>query len=263
MIRLDSPANQLMFNTVRIVSKLPSGSTKTGTGFLASVEQNNSTFPFILTCQHCLKDAVEVHLSCVSANAKGEPDFGNVQIWRLDKSLFSLAQPHRTHDVAAIPFGPILNQAASVGQPIFHRELKLENFIKDCEKEELTAFEQIVFVGYPLGLHDTKNALPLLRVGYSASPIWSDFEQEPRFLIDAEVFSGSSGSPVFILNEGTYTSRKGIVVGTRFFFIGMILQSLDYDQGPKGKQHIGLGSVLNAHVIKEYLEKLAEQFSDQ
>ena len=261
MIRLDSPSNQLVFNTVRIVCKQASGNTITGTGFLTSVEKNNSTLPFIITCKHCLEDAIEVSLSCVTANAKQEPDLGNVQVWKLDTSLLRLAQPHDTYDVAAIPFGPILNEATSAGRPVFHRQLKLENFIKDSEKEELTAFEQIVFVGYPLGLYDSKNALPLLRVGYTASPIWSDFEQQPRFLIDAEVFSGSSGSPVFILNEGTYTSRQGIVLGTRFYFIGMILQSLDYDQGAKGKQHIGLGSVLNANIIREYLESTADRFS--
>ncbi len=47
--------------------------------------------------------------------------------------------------------------------------------------------------------------------------------QAPSFLIGASVFGGSSGSPVFILNQGAYATRDGgINIGSRFHFIGVI-----------------------------------------
>ena len=65
--------------------------------------------------------------------------------------------------------------------------------------------EEIVFIGYPSGLRDEHNSTPLIRRGITASPIWNDFGNDPIFLIDAGVYPGSSGSPVF--------STRGYVVG--------------------------------------------------
>jgi len=42
-------------------------------------------------------------------------------------------------------------------------------------------------------------------------------------LIDASVFSGSSGGPVFILNQGIYTWKFGATeIGSRLLFIGVV-----------------------------------------
>jgi hypothetical protein len=51
-----------------------------------------------------------------------------------------------------------------------------------------------------------------------------DFEGTPRFLIDASVFGGSSGSPVFIMNQGfTATKNGGISLGvSRLLFLGVV-----------------------------------------
>lgn len=68
--------------------------------------------------------------------------------------------------------------------------------------KQMDAIEPITFIGYPNGIWDSTNLLPVARRGTTASPIEVDFEGSPRFLIDASVFGGSSGSPVFILNQG-------------------------------------------------------------
>ncbi|HVZ99911.1 MAG TPA: serine protease [Caulobacterales bacterium] len=256
---MDSISNQLVFNTVRLVAHQPNGHENFGTGFIVAIGDGESTIPLIVTCSHCLSGAISVSLTCVSANKDGTPDLGNVQTWTLDKSLLQLVAPHASLDVVAIPFGPIANQAHAAGKPIFHRQLIASNFVSEEEREKLTALESVVFVGYPLGLYDSKNALPLLRVGSTASPIWSYFEQEPKFLIDAEVFPGSSGSPVFILNEGAYSTPEGLSVGIRFHLVGMITQSLN-TSGHAG-QHVGLGAVLHANPIREYLLAAAKHLS--
>mgnify|MGYP003291781313 CR=1 FL=1 len=46
--------------------------------------------------------------------------------------------------------------------------------------------------------YDKKNNLPLVRTGTIASHPRKDFNGLPQFVIDAQVFPGSSGSPVFI-----------------------------------------------------------------
>jgi len=42
-------------------------------------------------------------------------------------------------------------------------------------------------------------------------------------LIDASVFGGSSGSPVFIYQSGAYGTKNGPAkAGTKFFFVGVV-----------------------------------------
>lgn len=92
-----------------------------------------------------------------------------------------------------------------------------------AQLDQLDAIESVTFIGYPNGIWDRKNLLPVARRGTTASPIGVDFEGTPRFLIDASVFGGSSGSPVFVLNQGMYSDKQGnSVVGTRVHFVGLV-----------------------------------------
>lgn len=88
---------------------------------------------------------------------------------------------------------------------------------------QLDAIESVTFIGYPNGIWDSANLMPVARRGTTASPIAVDFEGTPRFVIDASVFGGSSGSPVFILNQGMYTDKRGnTVVASRVLFVGVV-----------------------------------------
>ncbi|MFR3321383.1 MAG: hypothetical protein ACLTSZ_09905 [Lachnospiraceae bacterium] len=84
---------------------------------------------------------------------------------------------------------------------------------KEEQIEYFAAIEDITFIGYPSGLYDSVNKLPIIRQGITATPIWNQFNGENVFLIDAGVFPGSSGSPVFIYNHGSYPTKDGIAIG--------------------------------------------------
>lgn len=58
--------------------------------------------------------------------------------------------------------------------------------------------ESVEFIGYPEGLYDSVNCLPIARRGMMATLGYIDYEGKPEFLIDATVLTGSSGSPVFM-----------------------------------------------------------------
>lgn len=75
--------------------------------------------------------------------------------------------------------------------------------------EELSAIEELVMVGYPIGLWDEKNNFPIFRRGYTASHPAIDFNECGIGLVDMACFPGSSGSPIFILNENGYSNRMG------------------------------------------------------
>ncbi len=137
--------------------------------------------------------------------------------------------------------------------------------------EEIDAVEDIVFVGYPSDIYDRRNLFPVVRRGITATPMSIDFEGKPAFLIDASIFPGSSGSPVFLCNIGNYSLKgKGLVVGSRVFFLGVVasvfirkdLNTIEFIDIPTGKvpvvattQMVDLGIVYKSIVIKELIEE--------
>jgi hypothetical protein len=78
-------------------------------------------------------------------------------------------------------------------------------------------------VGYPNGLADEKNNLPLIRRGITATPFYIDHNGDSEFVVDCACFPGSSGSPVLIVNEGSYSLHKRpLQSGNRMVLIGIL-----------------------------------------
>lgn len=65
----------------------------------------------------------------------------------------------------------------------------------------MDAVEDLLMVGYPNSLMDETNHLPIVRKGITATPYVVDYDGQAEFLIDASVFPGSSGSPVFLIDR--------------------------------------------------------------
>ena len=94
-----------------------------------------------------------------------------------------------------------------------------------AQLEELNAAEDILMVGYPNGLWDAKNNYPLMRRGITASHPGVDFDVNGigTCVVDVACFPGSSGSPVFVYNNGTIIDKSGNVsIASRIFFLGVL-----------------------------------------
>jgi hypothetical protein len=76
---------------------------------------------------------------------------------------------------------------------------------------------------------------------------------EASFLIDAGVYPGSSGSPVFLFNQGSYSTNDGITIGSRLMFIGVISES--FVRNTPQESFLGLGKVINSRVTLDYLKQ--------
>lgn len=91
------------------------------------------------------------------------------------------------------------------------------------------AMEQVVTAGYPRGLRDEVNNLPVTRSGITATPLAFDFLGEPEFLVDMPCFEGGSGSPVLIVSNTIPTKQTGpysIMGNSLVFLVG--IQSRSY-----------------------------------
>ena len=88
---------------------------------------------------------------------------------------------------------------------------------------DLSALEEIVMIGYPIGLWDSINNMPIFRRGITATHPNLDYMGQEVFLIDAACFPGSSGSPVLLYNRGSYPNRQGgIVIDSRINLLGIL-----------------------------------------
>jgi hypothetical protein len=138
--------------------------------------------------------------------------------------------------------------------------------------DSLDAVEDVAFVGYPANLYDTANLTPILRRGSTATPVALDYQGMPAFLIDAAVFPGSSGSPVFILNQGSWAAREGgLMAGTRLLFLGVLAavhtRSVTADLAPIPTRvgvtfadPLNLGIVFKASAVDEVADLLLEKY---
>ncbi len=126
-------------------------------------------------------------------------------------------------DVAAVHMKDALADLDRDGTPAFRASFSRANLVGVTEWGELDAIERVHFVGYPNGLYDDHNNLPIIRRGQSATHLQADYKDLPSFLIDASVFQGSSGSPVFVFERGAI-ARGGNPVwfGTDFGLIGVL-----------------------------------------
>lgn len=88
--------------------------------------------------------------------------------------------------------------------------------------EQLSTLEDIIMIGYPNGLCDATNNLLIIRKGTTAIHPKFDYNGKTDIVMDIASFPGSSGSPVCIYNQGSYSQGDGIAIGNRLMFLGIL-----------------------------------------
>jgi len=218
-----SITEQLLFSTVRIEVEKPLG-VEAGTGFIFSYEKDAKTFLFLVTNKHVVANATAGRFFFTLSDGT-KPQIGkrfDIQIDRFTERWYG--HPEDGIDITAMPLVPLLDAIQAQGKKVFFKSIPHSLIPTEDQIKELDALEEIIFVGYPSGIFDQKNLMPIMRRGITATPPQLDYEGSPIFVVDASVFPGSSGSPVLICNQGSYSTKGGIAIGTRVLFLGVIAQ---------------------------------------
>ncbi|KPV62583.1 MAG: hypothetical protein AOA66_1273 [Candidatus Bathyarchaeota archaeon BA2] len=273
-MEVSSIAEELLFTVIRIETTDSEGKQKVGTGFIFSYELEDKRYLFLVTCKHLINEVKEGTLTFIKSSGQ-KPLLGEsyrLRIENFENGWFK--HESENIDVAILPFVPVLNHILNQGVQVFFKSIPDNLIPKDEKLKELDAVEDVLFIGYPIGLWDPKNFIPVVRKGITATPVFLDFKGEKQFLIDASVFPGSSGSPVFIHDKGIYWDKKSgsTVVGHRIFFLGMLSAVfkmpdtgeiiLPTERTPviRISQLVDIGVVFKAETIletiKEFLEKV-------
>ena len=267
MIDKMSLSEMITYSTVLIQCEYADGTSGSGTGFIINLcqnKENNTCIPVIITNNHVVANSVKTIFEFCRADENGNP---------IDTQPFAVGyqgnswihHPDSSVDLCCLPLAEVLRQLEKNNTKVFYIPLETKLIPSHKEVEELSAMEEVVMIGYPIGLSDTYNHKPIIRRGITSSHPKKDYLGKKETLLDMACYPGSSGSPVFILNQCSYTVPTGIVMGSRIHLLGVLYGGHEFNaQGvlhfsnlpnvpvPVTRIPINLGIMIKAERVLEF-----------
>lgn len=268
-MEVNTTSKNLLFTTVRITCQMAAG-VGSGTGFILDIGFGDDHVPVLVTNKHVVRGASQVVLHFVARQGgENKPDLGQHFSIPFDPTKMPfVGHPDPSIDIAAIPLVPIWGTHES---KLFYRVLSMADLPDTEQGQKFDALEEVTFVGYPNGQSDPLHQTPIVRRGITATPMVLPFAGRPVFLVDGSVFGGSSGSPVFIYNSGSYSDGTGgIVIGNRCILVGIMAETmvrnselpLEVSTAPHTKmaQELNLGVAYAWNAIAETVEEVRRHY---
>jgi hypothetical protein len=226
--------NAIVLTTIRITAGLRNAEpSSVGTGFLYKVAhaETNYTKVLLVTNKHVVRGAEVVHFLISHAPSMHDFNEQHQPVGREDQ-LFTVQiagnlnfYPHRDKDVdlcaidVTIPMGNLMGSGRKVRSLIIDASW-LPTAI---DRKNMSIVEPVRVVGYPNGLFDTFNNMPIARQGSTATHPLAYYNNKKNFLIDVAAYGGSSGSPVFRFESPFYHMDDGTLApGSKAQFLGVV-----------------------------------------
>lgn len=208
-----SVAQQLIYTTLHIIRTVDWNLTSTWTWFLVDDKDRL----YIVTNSHVISGDGDIFVtfSIPKDTTLRNPDTTTIQL--PSKDWFTSDE----YDVSILDVTSIKDSWGGV----FWRSISLSLIPGEQQLANIDTIENVIFIGYPNSLVDTHNNTPIVRQWITATPIAYDYQGKKEFLVDASVFPGSSGSPVFIYSKGPSSDPNWAIVITwwvRIFFVWIL-----------------------------------------
>jgi hypothetical protein len=256
-IRAGDPVNHSQFHT--------------GTGFFYQLSYGEQKIQLIVSNKHVLCNKTWIELDFGLGDVNQVRVLGPPKKFRIDPGQLPIFEhPDAQVDLAAIPLGPIITKLSEAGAQPHTLFLSKDIFPPPNIRAVLHVSTSVLMVGFPNGIMDEANNLPVVRRGSLATPYKADYQGQANFVVDIAAFGGSSGSPVFAFFDGMIPTDEGgmnFVGGPSFSLIGVLHSGPvmtaqgQIIQAPVPTNHfvsqtavmIHLGYCLKAHRIEELI----------
>ncbi len=279
-------SNKLIYSTVqlecydeKVVSK--------GTSFFMTYKFDDKNITVLVTNKHvvCINVNKETLFKKarfqISKEVDDKPQDNDKVIFNIDdldnRVIF---HDDKNVDLCFVLVNDLLNNTQSKGIKLYCLSLETSLIIPNASIEELNPIEDIVMIGYPIGLIDDVNNKPIARRGITATSYKFDYNGKKEFLIDIACFCGSSGSPVFLRRTGLGKEKgeNGIIIGmsVQYFLLGVlyagptqtfegkiIIKDIPCVSLPVSETNlmVNLGCVIKACRIMELFEKVKNELN--
>ncbi|MBN8584836.1 MAG: trypsin-like peptidase domain-containing protein [Ignavibacteria bacterium] len=249
---------KLFFTTVRIATlNKNTYKREVGTGFFIRKQlKDDLSLVYLVTAKHVIDDMSDCVIF-MHATKEGKLDLGNPMRIELDKFGNDWIK-HERFDVAILSIGPILNELKEKNTEPFLLFIDLDySPVQEEIDEYIDGVEDVYFIGYPDDKYDKVNMIPIMRKGITATPYNINYNGESKFVIDASIYEGTSGSPILICNPDNFSLKgKGLHAGTRLFFLGLISRAY---RRMEDEEYINLGICCKSSIIYELIEQHAKK----
>jgi hypothetical protein len=192
----------LSLSTVRIVARFPNRKPIVGTGFFYLCSTEYGDVECLVTCRHVVADASDASF-VFHRWPTGAPNDGE----QLPVNLSSLGKawvphPNEELDLVAFPMPPLSAILRDIHGVAYKALAFGPGNAPDAEaSKSIVAGDEVVMVGYPTGLWDEANGMPIFRRGSLATHLAFDYQKAPAFVVDIQALPGSSGSPIVLFSE--------------------------------------------------------------
>lgn len=207
-----------------------------GTGFMVGRLEEGSKDRYtiyILTNKHVVKGFNSLLVRFNNAESVGVKDL-EMPLIENGKKLYS-EHPNEESDIVAIQILP----GVIIANRLKLSFLKLEEHALTLEKMQKTGVDEgalVYTLGFPMNLMNEKIKAPICRLGCISriADAFVEPDKANNFLVDAEVFPGNSGGPVF--NRPEVVSIEGTSCNGSCNLIGILSAYVPYRELLYSKQ---------------------------
>ena len=248
--------HEIVYIAAKIDIEPPNAAKSSGTGFFYRARLNDGTgrsIILLISNKHVFGDPKGRLVVSLNRN-KGDntPAFGNI----ITFDQFGFEDAYFAHPAPGVDLA-CLDVTGIKYTDAFYKHLN-DTLLIPINYEKVAPGSAVIFVGYPQGYYDVVNNLPLIRRGSIASMPNVDFNGRGQIVIDAQIFPGSSGSPVFVAWNDWY-SLLGVISET--VCVQSELQILPTNMPRVGVQQVlGLGLVVKQKHVRELINYTVKEF---
>ena len=243
---------ELVYSTVKIVA-----GPHDGTGFIMDFSLKHDEVELVIvTNKHVIEESDNITIGLTIQKPNRHSAIKKLTIANYKEKYIESDD----YDLCAISLNATLEEHQTDIKDIVIPHITINDI---CDNEELLEFDAIcdvIVVGYPNGVIDEDNNLPIVRKGINSTPLYSKYQSRNLFVVDAGVFEGNSGSPVYIKNVDGLFRLVGVVQEwDRHYTVAGF-----YDNGVKKDVYClipsGLGIAIQAQEVLKMWGKAKEKW---
>jgi hypothetical protein len=262
--------------TVRLIGIVNNQVVSTGTGFYyffndtftdkeGRLNESGTARLGIVTNRHVIEGMEEV-IFYFNSSEDGQPGYQKDSLrLRLDERTV-IFHPEADVDLCVILAHDIKEILEKKNRKLHIYPIRNSIRVNESQIEGMGTIQNLLMIGYPNGIWDSINNLPIIRRGINATPLYENYQGEEAFAVDIATYRGSSGSPVFIYNSGVFVDNGQIKYGDRLNFIGIIkaahLSTKEHTEDVKTEEMLHIGIAIKAKKIDVFEELVRKHYED-